>query len=188
MRVPFNEAKATQAASRFLRLAGGILNYMLLIKLLYLTDREAILRWGRPVTFDEYFSMHKGPILSRVLDLITEEPEPNFQRYWDKFISAPSNWKVSLVDDPGTGQLSEAEDELIGEIFEQNKQYVNNPFDLVRILHGKLPEWDKDIPEGKRSPIQIVDILRAGEKSTEEISAIHGELKSLNRIRNFVAR
>jgi hypothetical protein len=188
MRVPFNEAKATQAASLFLRLAGGRLNYMLLIKLLYLTDREALLRWGRPVTFDEYFSMHKGPILSRVLDLITEEPEPDFQRYWDRFISAPSNWQVSLFGDPGTGQLSEAEEELIGEVFDQNKQYVEKPFELVRILHKRLPEWDKDIPEGKRSPIQILDILKAGQKSADEISAIHGELKSLNRIRNFVAR
>jgi len=188
MRVPFNEAKATQAASRLLRLAGGRLNYMLLIKLLYLTDREALLRWGRPVTFDEYYSMHKGPILSRVLDLITEEPEPEFQRYWDRFISAPSNWQVSLTHDPGAGQLSQAEEELIEDVFNQNKQYVDRPFELVKLLHKTLPEWDKDIPEGRRSPIPIVEILKAGQKSAEEISAIHGELKSLNRIRNFVAR
>ena len=185
MRVPFNEAKATQAASRFLRLAGGRMNYTLLIKLLYLMDREALLRWGRPVTFDEYFSMHKGPVLSRVLDLITEPSE--FERYWDRHISPPSHWEVSLSSDPGAAQLSEAEEELIDETFKVYSSYLSHPFKLIELLHRTLPEWDKDIPEGRRSPIPILEILKAGNKPNDEIAAIHGELKSLNRIRNFVA-
>jgi hypothetical protein len=162
------------------------MNYMLLIKLLYLMDREALLRWGRPVTFDEYFSMHKGPVLSRVLDLITDMPE--FERYWDRYISPPSKWEVSLLEDPGNTQLSEAEEEIIDEVFRANSAYLSRPFALIKLLHEVLPEWDKDIPEGKRSPIPILNILKAGNKTTDEIAAIHGELKSLNRIQNFVAR
>jgi len=57
MKPGFNEAKATQAAALLLKLRGGRMNYMKLIKLLYLVDRTALIRWGRPVTFDSYCSM-----------------------------------------------------------------------------------------------------------------------------------
>ena len=32
------------------------MSYMKLIKLLYLADREALARWGRPITTDQYVS------------------------------------------------------------------------------------------------------------------------------------
>lgn len=104
MRLPFDEEKATQIASKFIRLADGRLNYMVLIKLMYLVDREALLRWGSPVTFDDFYSMHKGPVLSHVLNLVTEMPEPD--RYWAKCISAPERWEVTIKTDPGNDQLN----------------------------------------------------------------------------------
>ena len=75
-RLPFNEKKATQAAAHLLKLRGGKMSYMKLIKLLYLADREAILAWGRPITTDGYASMDRGPVLSRVLDLATDGEDP----------------------------------------------------------------------------------------------------------------
>ena len=48
----FNEAKAVQIAGFFLRLAGGEMNYMKLIKLMYLVDRTALAEWGRSLTYD----------------------------------------------------------------------------------------------------------------------------------------
>ena len=57
MNLAFNEKKATQAAAIFLRLAGNELNYMVLIKYLYLVDRKALSEWGRPITNDRYYSM-----------------------------------------------------------------------------------------------------------------------------------
>ena len=66
----FNERRATEAAARFLKLRGGRMSYLKLIKLLYLLDREALLRWGRPVTTDRYISMDNGPVVSRIYDLI----------------------------------------------------------------------------------------------------------------------
>lgn len=59
--------KATQAAALFLKLAQGPLNYMALIKLLYKADREAIRRWGLPITTDAYAAMKLGPVTSRAV-------------------------------------------------------------------------------------------------------------------------
>lgn len=42
-------------ASLFLEMAGGEMDYRKLMTLLYLADREALLRWGRPITGDDYF-------------------------------------------------------------------------------------------------------------------------------------
>jgi uncharacterized phage-associated protein len=74
MKLLFNEAKATQAAARLLKLRGGSMSYIKLMKLLYLADREALIRWGRPITTDRYVSMDNGPVLSRIYNLIRNEP------------------------------------------------------------------------------------------------------------------
>ena len=49
----FDEVKATQAAAKLLKQSGGSLSHMALIKLLYRADREAIRRWGLPITTDK---------------------------------------------------------------------------------------------------------------------------------------
>src|SRR5215471_19347986 len=139
MRLRFNEAKATQAASRLLQLRGGRMSYMKLIKLLYLVDREALLRWGRPVTTDRYVSMDKGPVLSRTLDLINEGPEPGTRSVWTEFISTPQNHEVQLLKEAPADELSRAEEALIEEIFAQHGNKTR--WQLVDYVHG-LPEWE----------------------------------------------
>ena len=109
MTLLFNETKATQAAARLLTLRGGIMSYVKLIKLLYLADREALIRWGRPITTDRYVSLDNGPVVSRIYDLIRDEPPPNSFPIWRKFISDPENYEVRLLGDPGSGELSRPE-------------------------------------------------------------------------------
>jgi hypothetical protein len=57
----FNERKAVQAAGRLI-LQNGEMNYMALIKLLYLIDRESLLRFGRSITGDKVVAMKQGPV------------------------------------------------------------------------------------------------------------------------------
>src|SRR5208282_6704121 len=105
--LPFNERKATEAAARLLKLRGGTMSYMKLIKLLYLADREALLRWGRPISTDRYVSMDKGPVLSRVLDLATDGDDPSRPAIWSEQIGEPVSYEVALKADPGSDELSE---------------------------------------------------------------------------------
>lgn len=170
----FNERRATEAAARFLRLRGGRMSYLKLIKLLYFVDREALLRWGRPVTTDRYVSMDNGPVVSRIYDLIREEPAPGTDSVWRHYISAPQEWEVSLLAEPETNELSRAEEDLVDEVY-QNYGRMNR-WDMVRISH-ELPEWQD--PKGSAIPIQYRDILRAGNKTESEIAAVEAELESL---------
>lgn len=175
MRLRFNEAKTAQAAARFLQLRGGEMSYMKLIKLLYMLDREALLRWGRPVTGDNYVSMKHGPVLSQVLNLITEGPPPGDAKTWSQYISEAVGHEVHLqVKDFVGDELSRAEERLIEEIFA--KYGAMNRWVLVKYLHEALPEWTD--PRDGAIPITYGDILKAGGKDNREIAAIESDLEA----------
>jgi uncharacterized phage-associated protein len=58
------EDKATQLAAYLIGKAGGRLNNLVLQKMMYYTEREMILKWGTPVTYDQFYSLPYGPVLS----------------------------------------------------------------------------------------------------------------------------
>ena len=172
MMLLFDEGKATQAAARLLTLRGGTMSYVKLIKLLYLADREALIRWGRPITTDRYVSLDSGPVVSRIYDLIRDEPLPNSFHVWRKFISDPENYEVRLLGDPGSGELSRPEQQLIDEVFAQHGH--QNRWTVVDYTRS-LPEWTH--PDGGALPIEYRDVLKAAHKTEEEISAVEEALE-----------
>jgi len=174
VRVCFNERKATQAAAHLLRLRGGRMSYMKLVKLLYLADREALLRWGRPISTDCYVSLDRGPVLSRVLDLATDGEDPGTPSIWASSITEPSNYEVELRGEAGCDELSEAEVQLLEKVFAEHGR--KSRWDLVKLTH-LLPEWID--PHGSAIPIAYRDILRAGGKTELEIAAVEDELAEL---------
>ena len=175
MQLAFNEAKAAQIAAVLLKLRGGPMSYVKLIKLMYLVDRAALLRWGRPISSDSYVSMNKGPVLSKTYDLLTDGVQPGTPCVWGEFISPPENYEVALLKDAPTDELSPIELDLIGEIFAEHGRKTR--WEIVEWMHDNLPEWTN--PEGTSVPIGYRDILRAGKKSEVEIAAIEDELTHL---------
>ncbi|MBX9600453.1 MAG: SocA family protein [Bryobacteraceae bacterium] len=170
----FNERRATEAAAKFLELCGGQMNWLKLIKLLYLLDREALLRWGRPVTTDRYVSIVVGPVGSRLYGLICEEAVTSAYSIWRHFISDPRNSEVSLIAEPEFDEISPSEESLIEEIFTNCGEL--SQWDLAQ-LSRDFPEWQD--PNDGAIPITYRDILRAGHKTPNEIAAIESELEAL---------
>jgi hypothetical protein len=152
----FNEKKATQAAVRLLERSGGSTPMMTLVRMLYLADREAILRWGRPITGDRFVFLRRGPVLIQVLDLLTEGGEPQ---------AAPSPWAARIRhrdgavafdgagDDP---QLSDEEREVLDEVARQHGDKA--PGDLAGLTR-LLPEWRE--PRNGALPFTAQDIVAA---------------------------
>ena len=174
MNLRFKETKTTQAAARLLELRGGQMSYMKLIKLLYILDREALTRWGRPITGDRYVSMDRGPVLSRTYNLIIDEPAPNEDTAWSHHISKPQNYEVKLSQPAPNDELSEAESALIEEVFAKYGQMTR--WALVDLVHG-FPEWRN--PEGSAVAITYRDILKATGKTDLEIASILQELEDV---------
>jgi hypothetical protein len=186
MKHQFDEMRATQAAARIFRLAGRPrLNYMVLIKFLYLVDREALLRWGRLVTYDDHFEMKLGPILSNIHDLITDPSAAEGRHFWRQFI-VTDKYDVELLGDPGNDDLSEAEEELIDEVFRKYQHLKDDPFEFADALHRTLPELT-GIQEG-RAPLEITQILAAAKIPAGVISAIEDDLDAAGAVEIFLPR
>jgi len=170
----FNETKTTQVAAIFIKKHGGVLNYTKLIKLLYITDREALSRWERPLTGDSYVSMPKGPVLSKTYDLINYEENPLETSYWYKFISK-SAYDVSLKDEPNNDELSRREIDLIDQVYEKYKD--KSWGQMIDVCHDCCPEWQH--PGDTSIPIRIEDILKELKKTEKEIEIIDEEASNL---------
>ena len=108
MRLVFNERKTAQAAAHLLKLHGGTMSYMVLIKLLYFADKEALIHTGYSITGDQMLSMKNGPVLSAVLDLV-HMGRPDEATAWFEYVSENQGYDVSLVrDTPEADELSPA--------------------------------------------------------------------------------
>jgi len=174
IRFKFNEEKTTQITAMFINKAGDKINYTKLIKLLYLTDREAFRLWERPLTGDSYVSMHKGPVLSKTYDLIDYEENPDDKSYWYRFISK-ENYDIKLIADPGFMELSKREIDLIERIYEKYKD--KDWRQMIDICHRDCPEW-KD-PGHTSVPLPIEDTLRALDKNEDKIKTISEGISNL---------
>jgi len=170
VKLAFDEVKATQAAALFLKLAGRPLNYVALIKLLYKADREAIRRFGLPITTDNYAAMKLGPVTSRIYDRIKTSAMPNAHpTFWAAHIQRSKDpHEVVLKRDPGNSELSKAEENLIAEIFAADG--AKDRFELAGECHRDFPEWND--PGESSTPIDISDIVFALGLSEEEAAHV----------------
>jgi len=150
----FDEKRATQIAIRFLELGAGNLPRIVLGKYMYVADREALKRWGYPLTWDQYYSLDYGPISSCVLSLSQGKKWPGFGLYWHKFIGhSVGNKPVNTLQEaPRDTVVSQTVIDLVEEIFAYYKGR-----DIVEESHH-FPEYGRP-PKGKRLPITYLDIL-----------------------------
>ena len=102
------------------------MNYMGLLKLLYMADRIALQSINQPISGDEYFSMNFGPVLSHVYDSIKQKDSGEQQEIWEKHISTrdrnyqqTKNYDIQLLMCPGNSELSEAEEDTIKDVYAQ---------------------------------------------------------------------
>ncbi len=173
--MPFEERKATEVAAYFLRLAGGRMPYLKLIKLLYLADREALHQWGNVITTDRHVSMPHGPVVSNTYNLMIDDRNKPF---WSIYISAPvGEYELELLrHDCPIDRLSRAEERLIQSVYARYGRM--NKWRLRDYTH-ELPEW-RD-PNGSSLPIELEDILAAQGVEATEAESISEALRAHDR-------
>lgn len=183
MRFIFDGRKTAQAACFLVELNGGAMNYMVLIKLLYLSDRRSLVETGLPITGDQMVSMPHGPVLSRTYDQINmgEPPETDEEAvHWYEYMTEPDGYTVRKKKDPETDQLSQYELDVLAEIYEKFGQM--NRWRLRDFTHT-LPEWVD--PRGSSLPIEPETILRAHGKSSTEIERMIEDAEEVWFMRNL---
>jgi uncharacterized phage-associated protein len=156
-RLRYNSEKTFQAMGILLELIPEKTeSYMRLLKLLYMADRLALAQIGRTITGDRVYAMDNGPALSRTYDTIkgSDPKSPEWTEYFQRM-----NYKVKLVKNPGNGELSRFEIELLNKVSEDHQAL--DDWDLVEETH-EFEEWKKNFAgEGTSTLIPLEDILAA---------------------------
>jgi uncharacterized phage-associated protein len=153
----YNEEKATAVACFFLERAGGKLEDLKLMKLMYLAEREALRIRSCSIIGDAYYSMKNGPVLSATLDRMTPRDQIDPQGIWREHIDLPEKWKIRLKRlYPVHKSLSNGELEILDQVW---AQYGNMTKWELRDLTHDLPEWHD--PAGSSGPISLDEIYAA---------------------------
>lgn len=173
LRPCFNEAKATQVAARFLLSEDRETELLKLVKLIYLADRKALVSHGRPITFDLFYSLPHGPIVSSTLNRMNWIPNEDDPGYWARFIGPRDpDYRLRLVEEPGFDQLSPAEEAIVdavyGEVGHMDKWQIRN-------LTHQLPEY-RNPGQRSRLPILYRHILSAEGWAPEDIEEVYAAI------------
>lgn len=190
----FRENKAIALTLYFIKLSGcKAIEYMKLIKLLYLSERKRLENNQSLMIFDNFVAMKFGPVLSNVYTLIKENPEEKDPKEkeeppfgWHKFFKTnPSEYDLELLEsvtqDEINRHLAEYLNEetnrdeiaVLDEVWERFKDY--DSFALAYYTHEYCPEWinayvDKDVNVAE---IELQDIYTVLGKTEEEIMSIY---------------
>jgi uncharacterized phage-associated protein len=160
----FSHRKATQALNFFARKAGGRINKMKALKLVYFADRYHLRKFGRPVVGDEYLAMNYGPVASATKDLaeMSDFLGGEEERYAKRFICpAESAITYTSIHDVDEKVLSESDREALD--FAWKRFGRTAEFALSKLTH-RYPDWKKHEPAlasktVSRAPMNYRDFL-----------------------------
>ena len=181
------ERKVAQMAAYLLDKQAGRMPHLKLMKLLYLTDRESMQRYGNVVSGDRVVAMKHGPVLSMTLNYINGYVRSE-ENGWESWISDRENHEVSLrrdVNRETLDELSDADIEILDTIWEQFGHM--DQWQIRDYTHDHCPEWED--PGDTSIPIPYHKIFEALGKSREEAKALAEDLEAqrdLDRLLNSI--
>jgi hypothetical protein len=171
-----NQAKkSTQAVARLIEKSGGPIDYLRLVKLIYLADRESIISRGVPIVGGRYHSMKKGPTISEIMDFVGTRGAPD----WKKTISPRFGNELRLLSVPDYGAISKSEMEILDRTVAEHLNKTTE--ELVEWCHKNCPEYE-DVSSGQRKPIAVESILKGARKSAKQIQKLVQEAKEVEEM------
>lgn len=167
----FDIPKAIQAVGVLLRSSmGRRMNYLRLLKLLYIADRESLHDKGRPITGSRAVAMPRGPVPTAVTNFI-RGPHVEMPR-WNKYFRV-DGYEIGRTDaEPDIGELTRYELEKLEEIIRRYRD--KDEWAMVQETH-KFPEWIKNDPGESSRPLSLEDILAAVGRSQDSGARVQEE-------------
>lgn len=176
----FKERRVTQMAAYLLSREKGHMNYLKLIKLLYLADRESLKRHGHPISGDRYVSMDHGPVLSQTFNLIKGAVK-FAEGGWNHWIADKADYSVSLKRKASRDLLDELSDAHLDVLSDVYSKFGRmDQWKLVEYAHRYCREWTD--PKGSSIPIEYEAIFKALGRSPAEAKRLGARLEQERRI------
>lgn len=152
IKFPFNPDRASQPVLWLLHRHGGSMDKLKLIKMIFLADREHLVRYGRPIVGGHYVAMDLGLVSSDLKDYI-EGRTPS------KDLPFVIQEKYNLVATQATNEdwLSESELKVLDEVYEEYK-YIDSV--KLGLKTHKYKAWKNNIPpKGSSKPVPYEDFF-----------------------------
>lgn len=176
----FDSAKAAQVAAFFVAREPHI-EKLKLIKLVYLAERRALSQYGRPMLYDEFYSLKDGPICSSTLNGINGELDAST---WSSLIALDSNGRnvhpVREVGRDDLDEVSDAEMDVLESVWAEFKDFTSSQ--IRNWTHKHCPEYT-EVEKG-RVPISYADVLKA--LGDDYASAIESDITAARRAASFL--
>lgn len=159
LRFEYDAAKAHQAILWFLHTNAGTMDLLKLVKLVFLADREHLIRYGRPIVGGVYYAMKLGPVSSETLDdLNGRSRKRSFRRVGNN---------VEAEREVDADFLSETDREVLEYI---HKTYGHlTPLELVDTTHEFRAYRKNFTPPGERFPLPYEDIFEDLDKEAKKM-------------------
>lgn len=152
----FDEKKAVQTIAYIVSGMGkrGI-QKIVLMKLLYLADKEHFLNHGHPITGDDQYALPRGPLPSKCLNIVNADKWGENDIF--KYLHIENN-TITIKKSPGESRLSEKEKTTLDAIISLCKNWKHSK-SIVDATHD-LPEYVEAYVEGTSRPIPYDLILK----------------------------
>ena len=154
----------TQVLNFFAIQAGGSIDKLKAMKLVFLADRYHIRKYGRLTTRDTYYAMKLGPVPSatkNIADANTDYLDLNTIDYVSQYIALdPTNNKIKSIKEIDFDFLSETDREALQ--FSWNNFSKHHNIKLARVISHQYPEWKnhkEELNHDKRVLITTEDFL-----------------------------
>lgn len=155
----FNPRKAAQVIAYLALKAGGKLDVLKAVKLVYLADRQSIQMWGAPILDDQHVSMPHGPVNSATYSHLNGEHDLAASG-WSDYLAARANHVVAVNAHVTVDVLDELSDADIASMDAVWTKFSHmGKWELRDWTHDRnnIPEWED--PSGSSRPIPLERIM-----------------------------
>lgn len=140
--VGFNHKKAVQTLAYFAQKEGGVINKMKAFKLIWLSDRLHLRKYGRPILNDVYFALPKGPIPSSTKDLADNSDylADSERELREQVLENAGRYTIKTKTEVQKNVFSESDLEVMSLVYDNFGNL--DEFTLSELSH-EYPEWKK---------------------------------------------
>lgn len=180
----YNPVKAAQVIAYFALLCKNrSIPILKAMKLVYLSDRESVKKWGFPILDEVRVSMPLGPVNSTTYSHINGEYDLE-ECGWSEYLTDRDNHEVSANDSISVDDLEELSDadveclDIVWASFGsmskwEIKDWTHDP--------KNVPEWED--PDGGSIPIPLERMMKyLGVKNVEDQIKVIEEHKEIDRL------
>ena len=145
----------------------SLLDYHTIFKIIYFADQAHLLKFGRPILIDDYYSMDYGPVPSALYDYFKQLRSTN----GDEFFKEKNNKYIQLISKPNLEYLSESEIECLNVSINDN---LNLDFDILTSKSHDKAYRSVSI----NTKIPLIEIAKAVDPSPEMLKYIEEQIEN----------